>query len=235
MISRPQTSAAAVGVGVSMTDATRPVLIRALIHLGDNTKASVAEDVSTEFQIVASAVELFASRGYQATSMRDIAEKVGIKAASIYAHFPGKSAVLEQALRRVLNEFFAFATEPLDPDQSAAEAIEILVRRHALFKLQNPSILSAWHVLVDVDRMNAILDPEARNAVMAHRELFHELENALVLQAFPGITRSDDRLRAVRTLCGRVDTWCTTADADEDATLDFVWSLARAIFVSDSI
>ena len=47
---------------------------------------------STEARIRREATELFYERGYHATSMRDIAARVGIKAGSLYNHFPGKQS-----------------------------------------------------------------------------------------------------------------------------------------------
>jgi AcrR family transcriptional regulator len=40
------------------------------------------------------ALELFTSRGYEATSLRQIAEAIGINKASLYYHFPSKEAIL---------------------------------------------------------------------------------------------------------------------------------------------
>jgi AcrR family transcriptional regulator len=40
------------------------------------------------------AFELFTTRGYEATSLREIAEELGINKASLYYHFPGKEAIL---------------------------------------------------------------------------------------------------------------------------------------------
>lgn len=51
-------------------------------------------------RIFDAAMRLFASSGYGAVSMRDIAAEVGMKAASIYNHFPSKEGLLDEALRR---------------------------------------------------------------------------------------------------------------------------------------
>ena len=49
----------------------------------------------TKRRILDQALELFATRGYDAVSMGDIGRAVGIKAPSLYNHFPGKQAIFE--------------------------------------------------------------------------------------------------------------------------------------------
>ncbi|WP_338144024.1 TetR/AcrR family transcriptional regulator [Nocardioides turkmenicus] len=49
-------------------------------------------------EILQAAAELFVNRGYAATSTRDIAEKVGIRQASLYYHFAGKPGILAELL-----------------------------------------------------------------------------------------------------------------------------------------
>ena len=48
------------------------------------------------WRIVEAATVAFAERGYHGVSVRDIASVVGIKAASFYAHFPSKEALLAE-------------------------------------------------------------------------------------------------------------------------------------------
>jgi AcrR family transcriptional regulator len=54
------------------------------------------------------ALTRFATSGYAATSMRDIAGDVGIKAPSIYAHFPNKRAMYEAAYEYSIQQHQAF-------------------------------------------------------------------------------------------------------------------------------
>ncbi|MFD7072620.1 TetR/AcrR family transcriptional regulator [Nocardioides sp. NPDC059952] len=49
-------------------------------------------------EILDVAAELFVNRGFAATSTRDIAEKVGIRQASLYYHFAGKPGILAELL-----------------------------------------------------------------------------------------------------------------------------------------
>lgn len=50
---------------------------------------------STKKQILESAYQLFVERGFSGSSMREIAEHAGIKAASIYNHFGNKEQIFE--------------------------------------------------------------------------------------------------------------------------------------------
>jgi len=50
----------------------------------------------TKTEILNSALELFAKKGYHGSSIREIAESVGIQKSSIYNHFSGKEAIFSE-------------------------------------------------------------------------------------------------------------------------------------------
>jgi AcrR family transcriptional regulator len=53
---------------------------------------------TTRQTIIDSALELFTSKGYHGSSVRDIAEKSGLVVAAIYNHFPDKEAIFVSVL-----------------------------------------------------------------------------------------------------------------------------------------
>ena len=52
-------------------------------------------------QLLKAAAELFAERGYDAVSMRDIAKVVGVTQANLYYHFQDKADLIQSTLERV--------------------------------------------------------------------------------------------------------------------------------------
>lgn len=55
----------------------------------------MSNEDTTKKLILESAYQLFTERGYRGSSLRDIAEEAGIKAASIYNHFRSKEEIFE--------------------------------------------------------------------------------------------------------------------------------------------
>lgn len=53
------------------------------------------EGPSTRERLLDAALELFARHGYAGTSLRQIAEAVGVRESAIYAHFAGKQAIYD--------------------------------------------------------------------------------------------------------------------------------------------
>jgi len=60
-----------------------------------NEAARIAVQTNARQAVIDAAIELFAQKGYHETSMREIASLAGIKASSIYNHFPSKMEILK--------------------------------------------------------------------------------------------------------------------------------------------
>lgn len=63
-------------------------------------------------ELLAAAERLFSQRGYEATSVRDIADALDIKAGSLYAHIETKEDLLWEILTAAADRFFA-AVRPI--------------------------------------------------------------------------------------------------------------------------
>lgn len=69
----------------------------------------MTKGIPTRERILDQALELFACRGFEATSVYDIADGVGIKAPSLYKHFAGKQAIFDAIVERAMREHKATA------------------------------------------------------------------------------------------------------------------------------
>lgn len=87
--------------------------------------------------ILEKAAHLFRKNGFNATSMRDLAEHVGVEAASLYNHINSKAELLQEICFRIANKFTAFMDEVIGNDRSAIEKIEQTLRFHIREMLHN--------------------------------------------------------------------------------------------------
>ncbi|NEB77139.1 TetR/AcrR family transcriptional regulator [Streptomyces sp. SID14478] len=77
------------------------------------------------------ALELFHRRGYEATSMTDLVEHLGVGRASIYATFGNKHELYLKALDRYTDSADLHALDELSGSGPALPAVRALVRRFA--------------------------------------------------------------------------------------------------------
>ena len=89
-----------------------------------------ADDVGRRGQLLRESARLFREKGYDATSVRDIAAATGLQSGSWVYHFKTKqdilAAVMEQGLQQALERIEAIAREELPP----REHFRALVRTH---------------------------------------------------------------------------------------------------------
>lgn len=92
----------------------------------------------TKQQIFRSALELFALQGYDATSARQLAARVGIEAGSLYNHISSKQDLLFQLIQKATNDLIVTVSREIhaageDPVQRLAAG----VRAHVIFYCVN--------------------------------------------------------------------------------------------------
>jgi AcrR family transcriptional regulator len=90
-----------------------------------NKKTSPRKEV-----ILSKAAWLFREKGYNATSMRDLAEEVGVEAASLYNHINSKSEILQEICFKVANRFMSHIEEVTQRDQPAIQKLDAILRFH---------------------------------------------------------------------------------------------------------
>ena len=78
--------------------------------------------------LLAVAVAVFNERGFEATSMDELAVRLGVTKSAIYHHVPSKVELLRLALDRALDALFAVTEEPGATRGPAIDRLEHVVR-----------------------------------------------------------------------------------------------------------
>jgi AcrR family transcriptional regulator len=149
--------------------------------------------------VLAVAVELFNERGYDGTSMRDLAARLGIAKSAIYHHVAGKEELLSLALDRALGGLATVTSRARALPAPAVERLEYLVRGSVeVLEAESPYVTLLLRVRGNTDIERAALD---------QRRAFDRFVAELVDEAVrDGDIRSDaDAMITARLLFGLVN------------------------------
>ena len=86
--------------------------------------------ISRKKQVIRMAAELFKEKGYAAASMRDLAQKLGIEAASLYSHIKSKEEILRTLCFDMAAEFRASLDAVEKLKVPASEKLRIGIEEH---------------------------------------------------------------------------------------------------------
>ncbi|HEU4348767.1 MAG TPA: TetR/AcrR family transcriptional regulator [Actinoplanes sp.] len=149
--------------------------------------------------VLTAAVRLFNERGYEATSMGDLAARLGITKSSIYHHVSGKEELLRMAITHAMEGLSEAAEDVRAMDVPAIDKLEELIRRSVLVLADRLEFVT---LLLRV-RGNTAVEQEA----LLRRRVFDAQVTKLVKQAqAEGDMRDDiDAAAAARLLFGMVN------------------------------
>jgi AcrR family transcriptional regulator len=95
-------------------------------------------------QILRTAADLFRERGYRASTLDDIATRLGMSKASLYTYFHAKEEMLAAISRETIEGFTRELGLVLRSDLSPEEKLRRIVREHVRFVIANRSFLTVF-------------------------------------------------------------------------------------------
>lgn len=187
-----------------------------------------------EAQILAVAEEVFADLGYQATTMDEIAERVGVTKPLIYDYFGSKDGLLIACVDRARTQLAETTQEALQRLPAGAPVDEVL----------RCGIAAFFGFIDEHDLAFRLLHQESAAAVSTERDVerIRAQQGAVIvgfLRRSPGLATVPDRLvegyaEVVVGACERVAVWRThredvTAQDATDLVVSAVWTGLRAL------
>ncbi len=161
------------------------------------TQDPVGKAGRTRHDILATAARMFRSSGFQATTMRRIAEATGLEAGSIYYHFRSKEQILDEVLdiglRQLFDEMAAIVAEAEGAGRPFRATFARMLDAHLNFLLHRSDFTSANI------RNYPMLSEERRRAHRPLRRAYADLWGDFLGRAqAAGLVRSDIAVAPVR-------------------------------------
>ena len=168
------------------------------------------------------AARLFAERGYQGTSLADLAGELGIQKPSLYHHIESKEDLLWDVASDGSDAFHA-ALDTVPSDAPATERIRLALRAHLAVVAQQVDVATVFV------REWRYLEGERRVRFLAERRRYEERVRDLFRD---GVERSELRtdldITTAALLFLSAANWAYTwlrADADTDALADRLFAV----------
>lgn len=92
--------------------------------------------------IIAGALKLFRTKGFDGTSMRELAGSVGMDAASMYYYIRSKDEILEEVCFRIANRYVSHLDDIESAAMVGADKVRALVSLHVRLVLEDATAVS---------------------------------------------------------------------------------------------
>lgn len=152
-------------------------------------KAAVPDEGNRRSELIRKAGRLFLEKGYDATTIRDIADAVGMRSGSPFYHFKSKQDMLKAVMIEGLHSALASQEEAMAGLREPEEKFRALVRSHLRIILEDhaefPVLLYEWRALSGESRAEVIAVKDRYEAVW--QSTLKELKKA-------GLVNDDSRV-----------------------------------------
>ena len=196
---------------------------------------------NTKQEILEAALELFSVQGYEATSISQIAEAVGIRKASLYSHFENKQAILDVLIETTLEQYerhsifakadwedpaFAKGMENLSPD-----AVVGMILGQIRYILHDPQISRARKMLTIEQFRNAQM--ASLQTKQNYTDVMRYVTGLVGFLIRQGKLKDGDTEIMAAQLCLPISMWLTLCDREperEGETLQLMERHVRQFF-----
>ncbi len=157
-------------------------------------------------EILDAAALVFARLGYHGASTRDIAERLGIRQASVYYYFRSKEAALEAVCARAIGVFLAGGQRILVDSGTSVDKLRALIRQHLAAMSESPDPSRVFLT------QRRFLQGEARERIRRLSREYEAIVETVIAQGVAsGEFRRDiparDLMLAVIGMCNAANMW----------------------------
>ncbi len=201
----------------------------------------MVEKGNTKQEILKAALELFSVQGYEATSIAQIADMVGIRKATMYSHFESKQDILDALTQDALEQYekhsifaradwedpaFTKEKQSLTPDMAIR-----MIEGHVRFILHDPQIQKSRKMLTIEQFQNPKL--KALQTKQNYTDVMRYFTGLVIFLVRQGrLTDSDPEIMAAQ-LCLPISVWINLCDRKperEDEVMGLIERHVRQFF-----
>jgi len=102
---------------------------------GQTGTSALSKGSKTKAKILKTALKLFSTKGYKATTVRDIAGAMGVKQSALYNHFKNKDAILETLISDLTSSAIVTLFDNKEPQELHKQGKSLLMSIATTFKL----------------------------------------------------------------------------------------------------
>ncbi len=172
---------------------------------------------STRQKILDAALDLFSTQGFEATSVSQIADRIGIRKASMYSHFASKQEILESLMQETMKHYerhtIFLDSRIADQDLNVKSITEMIVGQ-IRYIIHEPQIVKGRKMLT-VEQF--------RNPILAELQTKQNYTNVMIF--FSGLVKkliehgkladNDPEIMAAQ-LCLPISVWINLCDREPE-------------------
>ena len=192
---------------------------------------------STKQKILDASLELFSVQGFEATSISQIANAVGIRKASLYSHFENKQAILDALVKDVLEQYGAHSifaktdwenpSDTMEKQAQDSDTATQMILGQIRYILHDPHISKARKMLV----MEQFQNPELAKLQTKQNytdvmQYFTERMKRWIRQ---GVLAAGDPAIMASQFCLPVSVWINLCDREPDREPEVMELVSRHI------
>lgn len=189
---------------------------------------------NTKQEILNAALDLFSTQGYEATSMLQIAESVGIKKASLYSHFESKQEILDLLVKSILEKYekksIFSSNKTTEKSSVCEEGLTVddtikMILSHVSYILHDPEISKSRKMLtIEQFRNRQMADLQTRQNYANVMIFFKRIISSFIEQ---GKLIDADAEIMVAQLCLPISVWINLCDREPSRESEIMLLIKR--------
>lgn len=192
------------------------------------------EKQKTKQRILDAALELFSTQGFEATSIAQIADAVGVRKASLYSHFDSKQDILDRLIESIMEDYTKHSVRSLADrigDELDPDGVVQLVTEQIRYTVHDEHVSRARKMLtIEQYRNSQLAELKTRQSYTDVLAFAEALMERLVSEG--NLKPLDTQMMAAQ-FAFPISVWMSLCDREperEDEALDLIQRHIRQFF-----